>query len=54
VLVTADTVVVSYAPAERTEIKPGVPVLVGAQRQPDGSLVTPRVNVGLNGQVPPM
>jgi len=24
------------------------------QRQPDGSLTAARVNVGLNGQVPPM
>ena len=54
ILVTDGTVVVSYAPADRSELKAGAPVFVIAQRQPDGSLTAPRVNVGLNGQVPPM
>jgi hypothetical protein len=54
ILVTEQTSVVSYAPADRGELKPGAPVFVVAQRQPDGSLTAPRVNVGLHGQVPPM
>ena len=54
ILVTPKTVVVSYAPADRSELKPGAPVFVNAQRQPDGTLKAPRVNVGLHGQVPPM
>ena len=54
VLVPADAAVVAFAPAERSELKPGAQVFVNAQRQPDGSLAAPRVNVGLNGQVPPM
>jgi len=54
VLVPADAAVVSFAPAERSEIKPGAQVFVNAQRQADGSLAAPRVNVGLHGQVPPM
>ena len=54
ILVAENTVVVSYAPAEKSELKPGAPVFIGAQRQVDGSLTAPRVNVGLNGQVPPM
>ncbi len=54
VLVTPETAVVSYAPADRAELKPGAPVFAIAQRQPDGTLVAPRVNVGLHGQVPPM
>lgn len=54
VLVPADAAVVAFAPAERSELKPGAQVFVNAQRQPDGSLASPRVNVGLNGQVPPM
>jgi hypothetical protein len=54
VLVPADAAVVSYAPAERSELKPGAQVFVNAERQSDGSLTAPRVNVGLNGQVPPM
>ena len=54
ILVTPKTVVVSYTPADRSELKPGAPVFVNAQRQPDGTLKAPRVNVGLHGQVPPM
>ena len=54
ILVTPKTVVVTYAPAERGELKPGAPVFINAQREADGTLTAPRVNVGLNGQVPPM
>src|SRR5712692_8856801 len=54
VLVTPHTVVVSFTPAERSELKPGAAVFVTSQRQPDGSLTAPRVNVGLKGQIPPM
>ena len=54
ILVTPKTVVVSYVPAERGELKPGAPVYINAQREADGTLSAPRVNVGLNGQVPPM
>jgi hypothetical protein len=54
VLVTDATAVVSYTLSDRTALKPGAPVFIVSQRQPDGSLTAPRVNVGLNGQVPPM
>src|SRR5260221_290231 len=54
VLVPSDAVVVGYTPTERSELKPGAPVFSVTQRQPDGSLTAARVNVGLNGQVPPM
>ncbi len=54
VLVTPHTVVVSYGPVDRSALKPGAPVFVISQRQPDGSLTAARINVGLNGQVPPM
>ncbi len=54
VLVPEKAVIVSFTPAERSELKPGVQVFVNAQRQPDGSLTAARVNVGLKGQVPPM
>jgi hypothetical protein len=54
VLVPADAAVVSFTPADRSEIKPGAQVFVNAARQADGSLAAPRVNVGLNGQIPPM
>jgi hypothetical protein len=54
VLVPPDAVIVKFAPAERSEIKPGAHVFVTAQRNPDGGFVAQRVTVGLNGQVPPM
>jgi hypothetical protein len=54
ILVTADTVVVGYAPTDRGQLKAGAPVFINAERKADGGLTAPRVNVGLNGQVPPM
>jgi hypothetical protein len=54
VLVPENAVVVAFTPTDKSELKPGAPVFVVSQRQPDGSLAAPRVNVGLNGQVPPM
>ena len=54
IFVPESAAIVSFAPAERSELKPGAHVFVNSQRQPDGSLAAPRVNVGLNGLVPPM
>jgi len=54
ILVTPKTVVVTYAPTDRSELKRGAPVFAVTQRQPDGTLTAARVNVGLHGQVPPM
>jgi hypothetical protein len=54
ILVTDSTVVVSYAPSDKSELKPGAPIFMVSQKQPDGSLTAARVNVGLKGQVPPM
>jgi hypothetical protein len=54
ILVPENAVVVAFTPTDRSELKPGASVFVNSQRQPDGSLMAPRVNVGLNGQVPPM
>jgi len=54
ILVTKDTVVVTYAPVDKSEIKPGARVFLVSQKQPDGSLTAARVNVGMKGQVPPM
>jgi hypothetical protein len=54
VLVPEDAVVVSFTPVERDALKLGADLFVNAQRQPDGSLSAGRVNVGLNGQHPPM
>jgi len=54
VLVPEHAVAVSFPPADKSELKPGAKVFVNSQRQPDGSLTAPRVNVGLKGQIPPM
>jgi hypothetical protein len=54
VLVTEDSIVVQYAPSDKSVLLPGAPVFVIATRQPDGSLLAARVNVGVNGQAPPM
>jgi hypothetical protein len=54
VLVPEDAVVVAFTPTDRKELKAGASIFVVSQRQPDGSLTAPRVNVGLNGQIPPM
>ena len=54
ILVPENAVVVAFTPADKSELKPGANVFVNSQRQADGSRPAPRVNVGLNGQVPPM
>jgi hypothetical protein len=54
ILVAENTVVVFFVPADKSELRPGAPVFVVALRQADGSLLAPRVNVGLHGQIPPM
>lgn len=54
VLVPQNAVIVSFTPVDRSVLKPGAHVFVNSQLQPDGSLSAPRVNVGLNGLMPPM
>lgn len=54
IAVTPQTVVVSYAPGDRVEVKPGTHIFVAVTKQPDGSLLTPRVTYGRDGLVPPM
>lgn len=54
ILVTPETVVVTYAPVDKSELKPGARVFLVSQKQPDGSLTAARVNVGMKGQAPPM
>src|SRR5262245_22871133 len=46
-------VIVSFTPTNHSELNPGARVFVNSQRQPDGSLTAPRVNVGLNNQAIP-
>jgi hypothetical protein len=54
VIITKDTPVVAYAPGEMSEVKPGAQIIImGAQKQADGSFTTPAINVG-RGVTPPM
>ena len=54
ILVAPDTPIVVYAPGDKNELKAGAPIFISAAtKQPDGTLTTPRVNVG-RGVAPPM
>lgn len=55
VTVTPDTPIVTFVPSNKAELKAGAKVIVmGADKQPDGSFSTARINVGLDGLTPPM
>jgi hypothetical protein len=55
VVVPSNASIVAVAAAEKSEIKPGAKIIImGAQRQPDGSLQAPSIYVGLGGVTPPM
>jgi hypothetical protein len=54
IVVTPDTPIVTYLPGEKNEVKAGAAIFIAAAtKQPDGTLTTPRVNVG-RGVAPPM
>ena len=54
VIVSTETPIVVYVPGDKSELTPGAHIFVpAAVRQPDGTLRTPRVNVG-RGTAPPM
>lgn len=46
--------IVTFAPATRTDLKPGAHVMFGATKNADGKLTASRVTVGTNGVNPPM
>src|SRR5438445_7007120 len=54
VVVTPETPVVTYVPAEKSELKAGAKVIASFKKLPDGSFEANRVSVGLNGLTPPM
>src|SRR3984893_9092626 len=45
---------VTFEPGDRSMMQPGAHVIVGATRQPDGTLSATAVSVGKDGLVPPM
>jgi hypothetical protein len=54
VVVTPDTPVVTYVPADKSELKAGAEVIAAMKKLPDGSFETNRVSVGRDGLTPPM
>jgi hypothetical protein len=52
-LVTPQTVVVTYVPGSKDDLKPGTKIFVSAaKKQPDGTLQTPRITYGRDGAGP--
>ena len=52
-LVTPETIVVTYVPGNKDDLKPGTKIFVAAaKKQPDGMLQTPRITYGRNGAGP--
>jgi hypothetical protein len=54
VLVSPDTPVVTYVPADRSDLKAGAKVIAFMKKLPDGTFETNRVSVGRDGLTPPM
>ena len=52
--VLPDTPVVTYVPADKSDLKPGAKVIAFMKQLPDGSFETSRVSVGRDGLTPPM
>jgi hypothetical protein len=51
-LVTPETVVVTYVPGNKDEVKPGTKVFIAAKKQADGTFQAPRITYGRNGAGP--
>jgi len=54
VVVSPDTPVVTYVPADKSDLKAGAKVIAFVKKLPDGSFETNRVSVGRDGLTPPM
>ena len=54
VVVTPETPVVTYVPADKSDLKVGAKVIAFMKQLPDGSFETNRVSVGRDGLTPPM
>jgi hypothetical protein len=53
-VVSPDTPVVTYVPADKTDLKAGAKIIAFMKKLPDGSFETSRVSVGRDGLTPPM
>jgi hypothetical protein len=54
VVVSAETPVVTYVHADKSELKTGAKVIAFFKKLPDGSYEANRISVGLDGLTPPM
>ena len=54
VIVTPETPVVTYVPADRSDLKPGAKIIAFIKPRLDGSSDTDRISVGRDGLTPPM
>ena len=55
ILVTQETIIVSYNPGDEADLVPGTKIFIGAaKKQADGTLQAARINYGRNGLTPPM
>jgi hypothetical protein len=55
IVVTPETVIVTYAPGTKDELKPGAKIFIGgATKKDDGTLETAAISVGRDGVNPPM
>ena len=54
VFVSSETPVVTYVPADKSDLKAGAKVIAFMKQLPDGSFETNRVSVGRDGLTPPM
>jgi hypothetical protein len=55
IIVTPQTVIVTYNPGDKVDLKPGTKIFVAAaKKQPDGTLQAARINYGKDGLTPPM
>ena len=54
VLVAPETPVVTFVPADKSDLKAGAKVIAFMKQLPDGFFETSRINVGRNGLTPPM
>jgi hypothetical protein len=54
VVVSPDTPVVTYVPADKSDLKSGAKIIAFVKQLPDGSFETNRISVGRDGLTPPM
>ncbi|MBY0380933.1 MAG: hypothetical protein K2W78_03300 [Xanthobacteraceae bacterium] len=54
ILVTPETKLVTFVPAEKSDLKPGAQLIAFTDRTADGALEASRITVGIDGLTPPM